>query len=133
MKRIAAGVMMVGLLCGCITIGEQVASTGGRLDSCMGECVETSVYQVGEYEVVFEVVALIAGDNGPAEITVLIDGEVEGVIESYFDYDLWSDQPAAYLSWEMVDGDWRRDLVIETTSGERYVIGSVNGRLVKLD
>lgn len=56
--------------------------------------------------------APIADDNGPVDITVVIDGQTQTIMRSYYNYDLWSDiEPASY-HWAWWDDDLQRDLVI---------------------
>jgi hypothetical protein len=55
------------------------------------------------------------------------------VLESYFDYDLWSDEPAGYLFWRWVDDDRQIDLVISLVTGKQYVVGSQDGKLTELE
>ncbi|MCB0034550.1 MAG: hypothetical protein KDE51_11045 [Anaerolineales bacterium] len=99
-RKLLALVLMVVIVLGALYVfmgSENAPPTAARLDVCLGDCLSLYPYDVGNYEVVVEARPLVSGDNGRAEITVVVDGSPVGVLESYFDYDLWTDEPAGYL------------------------------------
>lgn len=135
-RKLLALVLVVVIVLGALYVfidSENAPLTAARLDVCLGDCLSLYPYDVGNYEVVVEARPLVSGDNGRAEITVMVDGSPVGSLESYFDYDLWNDEPAGYLYRSWVDDDRQLDLVIELITGERYMVGSQDGQLTKLE
>ena len=69
------------------------------------------VFGVGNHCVSIKTKSLASGDNGPAELIIDCLG-AQTKLQSSFNADLFSDVRPAYVSWEDIDQDWYRDLVI---------------------
>ncbi|MEM6431658.1 MAG: hypothetical protein AAF708_20640 [Deinococcota bacterium] len=64
-----------------------------------------------------------ADDNGPVDITVVVEGQQQATLRSYYNYDLWSDIAPASYHWAWWDDDLQRDLVI--TQNARWGKGQI--------
>ena len=92
-------------------------------------------FKVGKHRIAIETrsFSITSGDNGPAEVIVSChDGDT--TMKSSFNADLFSDLRPAYVSWEDIDHDWYRDLVIWKPGSIRGLeanefISSVDGQL----
>ncbi len=107
-----------------------------RIDTCMGECVETYAFMVGRREIVLETFALVEGDNGSAEIIITQNGQLLDSLVGSFDYDLWSDEPIGHVDYRWIDDDTCLDLLITLEENgattDQYVITCANPQLVPL-
>ncbi len=77
-------------------------------------------------------VTLIAhgDDNGSVTIEVRSADRLVGSIESQYNYDFFSNQPAGWLRRTWIDGDWQRDLLLITSaSDDVYGISSRDGKI----
>lgn len=92
-------------------------------------CSNVSVYYTGKHNVELTTVAETSGDHGPAYIRVRVDGYKAGEINTTFNYDTLMDVPPGYVLYQWIDGDIYPDLVIMTSSGEKYFVSSRRGTL----
>jgi len=92
-------------------------------------CSNDSSYYTGKHKVVLTTMTEIPGDHGPAYIRVSIDGQKAGEIQTTFNYDTLMNVPPGYVLYQWIDGDIYPDLVIVTSSGEKYFVSSRYGTL----
>lgn len=102
-----------------------------RLDVNLGEPSTVYTTQAGEYAVTLTLEPK-GDDNGPVLITITTNGQSVGQIESLYDYDFFSDEPAGEMWLAWVDNDAARDIVISTPYDGMYYISSRDGRLYTL-
>ncbi len=103
-----------------------------RLDSCLGECINTVRYHAGHHRIALMVIAEQPGDNGNATITIAVDDKPRAQLTAYFNYDTLMDVPVGYVHYWWQDGDLYPDLQIRLTNPiamESYYIGSRDGEL----
>lgn len=91
------------------------------------------VFSVGKHRVSIATKSLATGDNGAAELTIDCHN-AQTSLPSSFNADLYSDVRPAYVSWEDIDDDWYKDLVIWRPSSLGGVetsgfISSIDGQL----
>lgn len=100
-----------------------------RLDVKLGQ--SQTVYQswVGSQPVTVTLIAH-GDDNGSVTIEVRSADRLVGSIESQYNYDFFSNQPAGWLRRTWIDGDWQRDLLLITSaSDDVYGISSRDGKI----
>ncbi|MEM6836992.1 MAG: hypothetical protein AAF609_09060 [Cyanobacteria bacterium P01_C01_bin.120] len=93
--------------------------------------VTTHQLPLGDRVVELRVYSETSGDNGAAAIAVVVDGQLEGKLESTFNYDLLvSDHPGSYELSDVND-DGQADLLIHLRGQppESYVLSSQDGKL----
>lgn len=94
-------------------------------------------FQVGKHPVTIETksFSVTKGDNGPAKLIISTNG-TDTSLSSHFNNDLWLDIRPGYLSWQDMDQDQQRDLVIWTPGWNELVasdyISSTDGKLHNL-
>ena len=94
-------------------------------------------FKVGEHAVSIETqsFSITTGDNGPAKLIVSTNG-TDTSLSSHFNNDLWLDIRPGYISWQDVDQDRLRDLVIWKPGLNELValeyISSKDGKLYNL-
>jgi hypothetical protein len=102
-----------------------------RLDVNLHEPSTVYATQAGSYAVTLTLQPM-GDDNGPVMIEIVSNGQNVGQIESLYDYDLFSDDPAGEMWHTWIDGDVWRDVVIKTAYEELYYISSRDGQLYSL-
>lgn len=101
----------------------------GRLDVTIGEPETTYDLRSGVHAV--QVRLLPTGnDNGMVDVVVEVDGRRVTTVESLYNYDLFSDQPAGEWTYRWIDGDILPDLVLTTSSepAQSVYVGTVDGQ-----
>ena len=90
-----------------------------------------TVYQANAGTIAVTVTLFPQGnDNGPVILEIRSNDQVAGTIESHYNYDFFTNQPAGWLRRTWVDGDWQRDLLLTTSDAPGYAyISSQNGKL----
>ncbi len=94
-------------------------------------------FKVGKHLVSIETksFSFTKGDNGPAKL-IISTNETATSLSSRFNNDLWLDIRPGYLSWQDIDQDRLRDLVIWTPGWNELVaseyISSKDGKLHNL-
>lgn len=91
------------------------------------------IFRVGNQRVSIKTKSLASGDNGPAEVIIDCLG-AQTKLQSSFNADLFSDVRPAYVSWEYIEQDWYRDLVIWKPSSSGGLeasefVSSMDGKL----
>lgn len=99
-----------------------------RLDVNLGELSTVYTTQAGEFAIMLTLEPH-GDDNGPVTITITANGQTVGQIESLYNYDLFSDEPAGEMWLAWVDDDAGRDVVIGTPYDGTYYISSRDGQL----
>lgn len=102
-----------------------------RLDVNLYEPSTVYVTQAGNFTITL-ILQPLGNDNGLVIIEVLSNGQSVGQIESLYDYDLFSNEPAGEMWYTWVDDDVWRDVVINTPYHGMYYISSRDGRLYTL-
>ena len=76
-----------------------------------------------------------ASEEGPVEMHVIVDQQLQGIFHTFYSYDLWADISPAEYGRQDVNGDRKQDLIIYTgrLPEESYYISSRDGRLRPLE
>lgn len=99
---------------------------------------ETTYFSVGKHHVEITPRAINPGDNGPVDVSISIDGQMQEPLPSQFNYDTLMDVSPVSTSWWWIDGDLRLDLVMSmrTPYGNKllhYTITSQDGALERFE
>lgn len=125
-----ASVMVFIALC-VATGGWFVASPSlGRLDVVIGVPETTYDLRSGFHAVKVRLLPT-GNDNGVVDVVVEVDGRCATTIESMYDYDLFSNQPAAEWTYRWIDGDILPDLVVTTSTvpAESIYVSTIDGQV----
>ena len=130
--KVAGLLSVIVALLLCVTIGlwAVAAPPLGRLDVTIGEPETTYDLRSGSHGV--RVRLLPTGDdNGVVEMVVEVDGRRAATIESMYDYDLFSNQPAGEWTYRWLDGDVLPDLVLITSTepAQSVFVGTLDGQV----
>lgn len=109
------------------------ASMQGRLDVNIGQ--PSTAYELWSGTRTVKVLLRPHGDdNGDVMIIVEVDHNLVANTLSYYDYDLFANQPAGTWEYRWIDADLWPDLVImtSTTPAESFYVGSRDGQVYVL-
>ncbi len=124
------GTVVAAALCAVIGLWSVAQPGLGRLDVTIGEPETTYDLRSGSHSV--HVRLLPTGDdNGVVDMVVEVDGRRATSLESMYDYDLFSNQPAGEWSYRWIDGDLLPDLVLITSTApaQSIYVGTVDGQV----
>lgn len=112
LARLIAAIVVIGFGC-----TKQAANSMRPL-----EYDQIHTFKVGKHPVTIETksFSFTKGDNGPAQLIISTNG-TETSLSSRFNNDLWLNIRPGYLSWQDVDQDQLRDLVIWTPALDQLV------------
>jgi len=113
-----------------VVLGGAALAYPRRLDVTLGQPETVVALQAGARAVTVRLVPT-GNDNGVVDLLISVDGGAPTRLESVYDYDLFSDQPAGYWSYRWVDFDGWPDLVISTSDqpARSVVVGTQDGQL----
>lgn len=126
--RWAVGLVM--LICAVSIVGVGLAMLRpGRLDVTIGEPETTYDLRSGVHAVHLRLLPT-GNDNGTVDVVVEVDGRRATTVESVYNYDLFSNQPAGEWTYRWIDGDLLPDLVLTTSSepAQSVYVGTVDGQ-----
>lgn len=124
----------IWLTSACLLLGALVALTSilarGRLDVVIGRPETVYDLRAGGHVVTVRLHPT-GNDNGVVAIVIEVDGGQRTTLESLYDYDLFSDQPAGEWSYRWVDADIWPDLILSTsdTPNRSVYVGTRDGEV----
>lgn len=124
------GLLALGGLGLVVVLGGAALAYPRRLDVTLGQPETVVDLQAGARAVTVRLVPT-GNDNGVVGLLISVDGGAPTRLESVYDYDLFSDQPAGYWSYRWVDFDGWPDLVISTSDqpARSVVVGTRDGQV----